>query len=120
MSFTPPPSALNFLAGLFAGAGINMLTSVTTGPVDIPRAAIVGDAAMWVLAAAAATWLAHLVSEMNHEIDRQLQDDFDAEEEAGVHRSVRAAMSGRLRLATAATIVAAALGVLLLPNLLVS
>ena len=111
MKLTPPPPALNFLAGLVAGAGINMLTSVATAPGETSTMAIVVDAAVWVLAAASATWLAHVVDEVNREVDRRVHEDFRAREEAGVRRDVH-------RAATAATLVAAAAGVLLLPNLM--
>ena len=107
---------LNFLAGLFAGAGINMLTSAATGPVGTSTVAVAVDAGIWVLAAGASTWLAHVVEVVNREVERRLQDDFSPAEEAGVRRSVRGGMAVRLRAATVATVLAATLGVLFLPH----
>src|ERR1700730_11925098 len=114
---TLPPSILNFLAGLFAGAGINMLTSVATAPAETSTTAIVIDSAVWVLAAASTTWVAHLVETMNKDIEAKLEDDFDPDEERGVRRMARAAVGTRLRLATVAACSSVVVGVLFLPPL---
>jgi hypothetical protein len=47
----PSPTALTFLAGLFAGAGINMLTSAAVGEAGGTTRMIVLDALAWVAAA---------------------------------------------------------------------
>jgi hypothetical protein len=55
----PSPTALTFLAGLFAGAGINMLTSTATGESGGTTRAVALDAIAWVAAAAFLTTAAH-------------------------------------------------------------
>jgi hypothetical protein len=55
----PNPTALNFLAGLFAGAGINMLTSTATGESSTSAGAVALDAVVWVAAAVFMAWVAH-------------------------------------------------------------
>ena len=111
------PSALTFLAGLFAGAGINMLTSVATGPADPPTSAIVVDSAMWVLAAAATTWLAHVEQLVNQKLAYRTTERFDTDEIANVRRDIRAELATRLRLAAATTLLTIVLSLLLLPRL---
>jgi hypothetical protein len=65
-AFTPterllPSSLLNFLAGLLAGAGINLLTAVATGPTDVSSHDVGMDAVFWVVAAAFSASAAHVV-----------------------------------------------------------
>ena len=53
VTWTPASSSLDFLAGICAGAGINVITLVAAGPAGpVPPARIALDAALWVLAAA--------------------------------------------------------------------
>ena len=48
----PSPTTLTFFAGLFAGAGINILTSAATEQFPSPmRQVAVSDAVLWVVAA---------------------------------------------------------------------
>jgi hypothetical protein len=75
----PSPSPLNFFAGLFAGAGINMLTSVSSGDPGQPSSLKLGiDSFLWVLAAGFLTWAAHILEEAEREaalyIDRGMSD----------------------------------------------
>jgi|SRR3954464_3436671 hypothetical protein len=72
----PSPSPLNFFAGLFAGAGINMLTSVSPG--ENLSWLLGADSFLWVLAAGFLTWAAHILEDAEREaalyIDRGMTD----------------------------------------------
>ena len=59
VSRLPSPTALTFLSGLFAGAGINMLTSTATGESSTSAGSVAFDAVAWVAAAAFLSWVAH-------------------------------------------------------------
>jgi hypothetical protein len=54
-----PAALLNFLAGLAAGAGINLLTSIEGGS-TAPKHEIVTDSLIWVIAATCLAYAAHL------------------------------------------------------------
>jgi hypothetical protein len=76
----PSPSPLNFFAGLFAGAGINMLTSVSSGEPGQPSNLKLGvDSFLWVLAAGFLTWAAHILEDAEREatlyIDRNMSEN---------------------------------------------
>jgi hypothetical protein len=55
-----PPSLLNFLSGLAAGAGINLLTSVEGGS-NAAHTKIVADSVIWVVAAIILAYAAQVV-----------------------------------------------------------
>src|SRR4051812_28764147 len=68
-----PASFLNFLAGILAGAGINLITSVATGPgstVSIPMVFV--DTVLWVIAAGLLTWAAQIVQRGEREADLEI------------------------------------------------
>jgi hypothetical protein len=113
-----PSSAMNFLAGILAGAAINLLTSVATGPTDTSTLAIVIDAVAWLLAAIAAAWYAHLSETYSREVDRRLTPELSLVEANGVRRTVRTEKARRLWLAATSTVLASILAVLLLPHIL--
>lgn len=70
----PSPTALTFLAGLFAGAGINMLTSTATGESGATAKAVALDAIAWVTAAAFLTTAAHQLDIAEREAGFHIMD----------------------------------------------
>jgi hypothetical protein len=81
----PASSSLNFLAGIFAGAGINLITSVATGPEgDISSAKIAVDSALWVAAAAFLTWAAQVVHRGERDADMEIQGRLTQEEKESI------------------------------------
>jgi hypothetical protein len=114
-----PPPALNFAAGLFAGAGINLLTSVATAPPGTAANGIVVDSAMWVAAAAAATWLGQTESRIDDEVADRVTSKFSVHERNEVRADVRAERLFRVRLwlATVTTGSTLLLSLLLVPRI---
>ncbi|MEV6813380.1 hypothetical protein [Micromonospora sp. NPDC051296] len=116
----PSPSALNFLAGLFAGAGINMLTSVSTGPPDpeISTVKVALDSALWVIAAAFTTWAAHLFQAAEREADLYIDRDFGEAEKKQIREDHLRRALRRARLPLVLTGLSLVGAVLLLPGLI--
>ncbi|WBB53988.1 hypothetical protein [Verrucosispora sp. WMMD573] len=114
----PAPSTLNFLAGLFAGAGINMLTSVSTGPPDpqISTAKVALDSALWVIAAAFTTWAAHLFQAAEREADLYIDRDFSEAEKLEIRQAYLSRALRRARLPLILTVLSLVGAVLLLPG----
>ena len=61
-----PSSLLNFLAGLAAGAGINLLTSIEGGS-NFPKDKIVLDSVVWIVDAMMLAYAAHLAETVERE-----------------------------------------------------
>jgi hypothetical protein len=97
INWLPASSSLNFLAGIFAGAGINLITSVATGPEGgVSTLAIGLDSALWVLAAAFLTWAAQVLQHGERDADLLIAADFTERErrevrELQTRRSLRQA-----------------------------
>lgn len=70
----PSPTALTFLAGLFAGAGINMLTSAAIGEGGGATWKIALDALAWVAAAGFLTSAAHRLDGAEREAGFYIMD----------------------------------------------
>jgi hypothetical protein len=86
INWLPASSSLNFLAGIFAGAGINLITSVATGPEGgVSTIKIALDSALWVVAAAFLTWAAQAVQRGERDADLLIAPNFSE----GERREVR-------------------------------
>jgi hypothetical protein len=116
----PGPSSLNFLGGLSAGTGINMLTSVSTGLPDNVSAAMIGlDSLLWVVAAGFLTWAARILEDAEREaqlilIGRRITD----EERQEIWAGYRTTAGRRALPAFVLAILSAIVAVLLLPGLI--
>lgn len=118
MNLVPAPAALNFLAGVFAGAGINMLTSVSTGPDGNVRAsAIAVDSALWILGAAFLTWGAHIFEEAQREAELHIDRDFSDREKAEIREAQLLEARRRAAVPLLLTGIAISGAILLLPGL---
>ena len=114
---TLTPGSLTFLAGLSAGAGINMLTSVATDP-DAGTTRIVLDSVLWVIAAALLTAMATVKSRAQSDADRATNPDLSAAENDGARDEIFAATRPRLRLLGTAAAVALLAAALFVPHLI--
>lgn len=115
----PAPSSLNFLAGLFAGAGINMLTSLSNGTPDgISPQKIAIDSALWVIAAAFLTWSAQLLECAGHHADRLSGNRMNKVEIEEIRQATLRPVLARTLFALGMTALSVALAVLLLPGLI--
>jgi hypothetical protein len=82
-----PPSLLNFSAGILAGAGINMLTSVATGPTTVSTSAIIGDSVVWVIAAIFVAAAASIAESAERKADLVITERLSPAEKEAVHRN---------------------------------
>lgn len=114
---TLTPGALTFLAGLSAGAGINMLTSVATDPAA-GAARIVLDSVLWVVASALLTAMATVKSQAQSAADRATNPELSAAENDGARDEILAATRPRLRLLGIAAVVAMLAAALNVPHLI--
>ncbi|MEY9931320.1 hypothetical protein ABH926_005969 [Catenulispora sp. GP43] len=80
-----PPSLLNFLAGLAAGAGINLLTSIEGGS-HFPRGQVVVDSGLWILDAMLLAYAAHLAETVEREAALAFDNTLSAEEKRDIMR----------------------------------
>jgi hypothetical protein len=115
----PSPTALTFLAGLFAGAGINMLTSAAVGEAGGTTKMIIFDALAWVAAAGFLTSAAQRLDSAEREASFYIVDPNLSPVEKQAERGKQIE---KVANATAAlvglTILALAAAILLLPGLL--
>jgi hypothetical protein len=74
-----PASLLNFLAGLLAGAGINLLTAIETGPTSVPGHVIVVDSLAWIGAAMFAASAAHVAETAEQRATLSMSKSFTPE-----------------------------------------
>lgn len=105
-----PSSLLNFLSGLAAGAGINMLTSLEGGSNAAPGKIVV-DSVIWVTVAALLAWAAHVAEgaeseaalASDHSLSRQRRKELLKDEAWRVRRPYRTALVGAATLTVLAT-----------------
>jgi hypothetical protein len=115
----PASSSLNFLAGIFAGAGINLITSVATGPeADMSTGKIALDALLWVLAAAFLTWAAQVVQHGERDADLHIDRDFSEPEKVEIREQHRRKAMKKARMPLLLTVVSLLAAFLLLPRLI--
>jgi hypothetical protein len=89
-----PASLLNFLAGLLAGAGINLLTGLETGPSRVPDRAIVIDSIAWIGAAVFAASAARFSEIAEQRAGLEMGQNFPAE----LNRQIRCDAAAKVSL----------------------
>lgn len=108
---------MNFLAGIFAGAGINMITSVATAPEGgVSTAKIALDSALWVLVAAFLTWAAQLLQSGERDADLQIAPGFSPGERHEVRELYRMKSLQAVRLPLGLTVISLLAAIALLPK----
>lgn len=113
----PASSSLNFLAGIFAGAGINLITSVATGPeADVSNTKIALDSALWVVTAAFLTWAAQVVQRGERDADLEIQGRLTLAEKEEIRDHLERQSWRRARLPVILTVVSLVGSVVLLPR----
>lgn len=117
LNWLPGSSSLNFLAGIFAGAGINMITSVATGPAGgVSTLKIAFDSVSWVLAAGFLTWAAQLLQAGEREADLQITRTFSPAERRQTRELHRRQSLQAVRLPILLTAISLVAAVALLPR----
>ena len=117
MNNLPPASSINFLAGILAGAGINLITSVATGPdstVSIPLVAV--DTVLWVVAAGLLTWAAQIVQRGEREADLEINRNLSEVEKRDIRDMFEQRSWQRARTPVIWTVIVLAGAILLLPR----
>jgi hypothetical protein len=89
-----PPALLNFVSGLSAGAGINLLTSLS----GRSRAATVVDSAAWIAAAAFLAATAHLVGLVERDAALAIDNTLTKAERRAIVRDEMESVRRRYRL----------------------
>ncbi|WP_433376055.1 hypothetical protein ACQPZX_07110 [Actinoplanes sp. CA-142083] len=109
----PAPNMLIFVAGLMAGAGINLLTSAAVGETGL-GVVIVADSVAWVAAAALLTWAATLLQNAEREAALLDHRDFTSQQRREILQVAADAVAVRVRILLAGGLLATAVAVFLL------
>jgi hypothetical protein len=113
----PASSSLNFLAGIFAGAGINLLTSVATSQTgDVGSGEIALDSFFWVATAANLAWAAQLVERGERNADVAIRGSLGDGEKEEVREALERQSWRRARLPISLTVVSLIASVVFLPR----
>jgi len=113
----PSPAPLNFFAGLFAGAGINMLTSVSSGdPGPTSNVKLGVDSFLWVLAAGFLTWAANILQNAEREAELYVDRGMSPAERREIRQANLARAAPKAVWAIALTVFSVMLAVFLLPG----
>jgi len=107
-------SFLNFLAALYASAGINLLTS---GGVNL-TSPVVLDAGLWVVASVFQAWAAHLSERADREASLIIDRHLTLEERRLVIKEESAKVAPLYWRLTAVTAIAVIAAVMLVPGVL--
>ncbi|AGL18794.1 hypothetical protein [Actinoplanes sp. N902-109] len=113
----PTATLLNFLAGLLAGTGINLLTSSAVGDAGGLRAVTVADSVAWVLSAGLLTVAATALQNSELAAALYIKPDFDEEEQRATRMVKRHPIARRSVLLTTGAVAMALLAFALLPFL---
>lgn len=117
MPFTPP-SLLNFVSGLAAGAGINLLTSLSGVP-TATRTTTVVDSIAWIFAAAFLAATAQIVEGVERDAALAIDNMLTKAERRAILYDEMMLVRTRYRVALALSAASLASSVALVPGLLV-
>lgn len=91
-----PVSLLNFLSGLAAGAGINLLTSIEGGS-NASHSQIIVDSIFWVVVAAVLAYAAHLAESVERGVALVVDGNLGEEEKQEVYDAQAGQVRWRFR-----------------------
>jgi len=111
-----PASLLNFLSGLAAGAGINMLTSVEGGS-NASHLSIIADSVLWILVAVALAYAAHLSDTVEKEAALVIDGNLSAEERKVIYQDEASRVIGRYNASFRLGVVLTAVAAVFIPGL---
>jgi hypothetical protein len=112
-----PAALLNFLSGLAAGAGINMLTSIEGGS-NAQLHQIIIDSAIWIIAAMCLAYAAHLAELVEREADRVIDRALREDERRAVRKDEAYKVRWRYRITMTSSAVTAVSAAVLIPGLI--
>ena len=93
-----PSSLLNFISGLAAGAGINLLTSIS-GAADRSKSLTVCDSVIWVVAAAFLAYAGHLSDQVERAVAMVIDNTLTKSEKEAVVSNEESQVKWRYRVA---------------------
>ncbi|MBR7832867.1 hypothetical protein KDL01_06315 [Actinospica durhamensis] len=111
-----PVSLLNFLSGLTAGAGINLLTSIEGGS-NASHSEIMVDSAVWVVVAIFLAYAAHLTEAVEKEASLVIDGSLTPDEKRQVHEAHAASVRWRYRISLIVSGALSVLAILLIPGI---
>lgn len=111
-------SLLNFLSGLFAGAGLNLITQAQTGPLTQPSWTVFLDSAPWIASSVFQAWAGHLVQGAERESELKIKDELTDAERRAVLRAEQRKVQGKYRLLMVLSAVTFVAALVLTPGLL--
>lgn len=106
----PPSALLNFIAGVFAAASVNILTTAVTGS-TLPLPQIGYAAAAWLVAAGATAIAAAVAESARQEAQLLITNRLDRHERREVYRESARQVRGRFSLLAAVALAAVAAAV---------
>ena len=112
-------SLLNFLSGLFAGAGLNLVTQAQTGPLAEPKWTVFLDSVPWIMASVFTAWAGHIVAGAERESDLKIRDGLTEAERKAVIRAEQRKVERRYRMLMAASGLGFAGALVLTPGFLI-
>lgn len=110
-----PASLLNFIAGLLAGAGINLLTSLESGPTSVSARGIVVDSLIWIVAAIFVAAAARVAEAAEQRADLSMSKNFTPELNREIRREIAAEISLRFWLLTLISVAFVAVAFIRIP-----
>jgi hypothetical protein len=113
-----PSSSLNFLSGLLAGAGINLLTGIvggSSGTNYIPQ--IEEDSAVWVLASILAAAAAHIAEQADQKANLAITPDMSRQLKETIIRDEVEQVALKFWIIVGLALIATLAGILLVPGL---
>lgn len=111
-----PVSLLNFLSGLAAGAGINLLTSIEGGSTASPHK-IIFDSVIWVAVAMFLAYAAHVAESVEKEVALVIDGNLSEEEKHDVYAAHAGRVRWRYRMALGLGCLLAVAAVVLIPGI---
>ena len=112
-------SLLNFLSGLFAGAGLNLITQAQTGPLTQPKWAVLVDAVPWIAASVFTAWAGHLVAGAERESELKITAGLTDAERHAVTNAEKRKVQRNYRILIAAAAASFAGALVLTPGFLI-
>jgi len=111
-----PVSLLNFLSGLTAGAGINLLTSIEGGS-NASHGKIVVDSAVWIVVAMFLAYAAHLTESVEKEASLVIDGNLTAAEKREVYDAHAVPVRWRYRTSLGLSGLLTVVAIILIPGL---
>ena len=109
-------SLLNFLSGLFAGAGLNLITQAQTGPLTQPKWSVFLDSIPWILTSVFQAWAGHIVQGAESEAELLYTSGLTAQERQAIARGEKRKVARRYNLLMGTSVITFGVALVLTPG----